>query len=191
MKLLKSLFIVLIASFLLPQAMTAQDHPKGNMGNHEMEKMEQYDASQDFQKQLKEVFASYIDLKDAMVASDAGQATDQAREMAGQLKKVDGSGLDGDAGKMWMKWSGALQKGLGQIQSEKDLRAQRTAFADVSDAMYHSIKSFGVKDLDAYYQFCPMAKNGEGAHWMSEEEAIKNPYYGSKMMKCGKTVEEL
>lgn len=191
MKSLKNLFIILIASFLLPQVMMAQHPQKGNMGNHKAGKMEQYDASQDFQNQLKEVFVAYIDLKDALVASDADQATEKAKKMAGQLKIVDGSSLDKDAGKAWTNWSATINGELAKIQSKEDIKAQRMAFADISDTMYHSVKSFGVKNLDAYYQFCPMAKNGEGAYWMSEDEAIKNPYYGSMMMKCGKTVEEL
>ena len=30
--------------------------------------------------------------------------------------------------------------------------------------------------------------NGKGANWLSKENAVKNPYYGSKMLTCGKTV---
>ena len=42
-----------------------------------------------------------------------------------------------------------------------------------------------------YYQFCPMANDGKGANWLSKESAIKNPYYGSQMLTCGKTVETI
>lgn len=44
-------------------------------------------------------------------------------------------------------------------------------------------------DEPVYYQFCPMANNGKGANWLSKDIAIKNQYYGSMMMTCGKTVE--
>jgi len=30
-----------------------------------------------------------------------------------------------------------------------------------------------------------MAFGNEGADWLSKEEAIQNPYFGDKMMKCG------
>ena len=36
-----------------------------------------------------------------------------------------------------------------------------------------------------YYQYCPMAFNNKGAYWLSNEEAIRNPYFGDKMLKCG------
>jgi hypothetical protein len=42
-----------------------------------------------------------------------------------------------------------------------------------------------------YYQFCPMENDGKGAKWISKDETIKNPYYGSQMLSCGKTVETI
>jgi hypothetical protein len=29
------------------------------------------------------------------------------------------------------------------------------------------------------------------ANWLSKEKEVKNPYYGSKMMNCGKTIETI
>jgi len=188
---LKNLFFALIVSLVLPQILTAQHHQEGGMAKHKTQAVVHYDASEIFQNQLKGVFEAYIDLKDALVASDAEQAAAKAKMVATQLQKVDDAGLDDDAKKAWEKWSATINEELAKILSNEDIKAQRMAFSDISDAMYHSVKSFGLKDLDAYHQFCPMANNGEGAHWMSEDKAIKNPYYGSKMMKCGKTVEEL
>ena len=42
-----------------------------------------------------------------------------------------------------------------------------------------------------YYQHCPMYNDGKGANWLSKDSKIKNPYYGSKMLTCGKTVETI
>ena len=178
-------------SFLLPAFLTAQHHDMDKMKNHKSQKMKHYDAAENFKNQLKGVFEAYIDLKDALVTTNASQAAAKAKTVAAQLKTVDGTDLDGDAEQAWKKWSGSMNSKLTTIQSAKDIKAQRMAFSDVSDALYHAVRSFGVRGLDAYYQYCPMAQNGKGAHWMSEDKAIRNPYYGSKMMKCGKTVEEL
>ncbi len=40
--------------------------------------------------------------------------------------------------------------------------------------------------------FCPMVDNNKGAYWLSLSETIYNPYFGSKMLKCGsvKTIIE-
>ena len=50
--------------------------------------------------------------------------------------------------------------------------------------MSKSVKLFGVNEK-VYEQFCPMADNDNGAYWLSLSEVIENPYFGSKMMKCG------
>jgi Cu(I)/Ag(I) efflux system membrane fusion protein len=34
-----------------------------------------------------------------------------------------------------------------------------------------------------------MAKNQEGARWISREKEIRNPYFGEKMLKCGSVVD--
>ena len=45
--------------------------------------------------------------------------------------------------------------------------------------------------MPVYVQFCPMANGGEGANWVSKEKAVKNPFYGSQMLTCGKVVETI
>ena len=45
-----------------------------------------------------------------------------------------------------------------------------------------------VKSGKIYKDFCPMAF-GNGAHWLSSIEDIRNPYYGANMINCGKVAE--
>jgi hypothetical protein len=47
------------------------------------------------------------------------------------------------------------------------------------------------QETPTYYQFCPMAKDGKGANWLSKENAVKNPYYGTMMLSCGKVIETI
>ena len=49
-----------------------------------------------------------------------------------------------------------------------------------------TVKVFGMSKGTLYVQHCPMVNNNEGADWISDEEKIRNPYFGDKMMKCGK-----
>ena len=46
-------------------------------------------------------------------------------------------------------------------------------------------------EVPVYFQHCPMYNDGKGANWLSKENAVKNPYYGSMMLTCGKTVETI
>jgi hypothetical protein len=36
-------------------------------------------------------------------------------------------------------------------------------------------------EMPVYVQFCPMANDGEGANWLSKENAVKNPFM---VLKC-------
>ena len=56
--------------------------------------------------------------------------------------------------------------------------------------MYELIKVSKHTEI-IYYQQCPMYNDGKGANWLSKESVIKNPYFGSMMISCGKTVETL
>jgi hypothetical protein len=68
-----------------------------------------------------------------------------------------------------------------------DLEKQRVAFADVSTTIWAAAKSQKWNNPELFYQYCPMKK----AYWLSTESAIKNPYYGSKMLACGSVKETL
>ncbi|MFO7898316.1 MAG: hypothetical protein R6V58_04560, partial [Planctomycetota bacterium] len=49
-----------------------------------------------------------------------------------------------------------------------------------------------VEGVDPVYKLhCPMAFNNRGADWLQPKKAVRNPYYGSKMLTCGEVVEVL
>ena len=41
------------------------------------------------------------------------------------------------------------------------------------------------QNLELYLIFCPMVLEGKGNYWLQDSDAIKNPYFGPKMLKCG------
>lgn len=149
----------------------------------------QVDAS--FQNQLASVFTSYVELKDAFVASDAGKVKEEAKQTDEALAKVDMKLVSGAAHNDWMNYLTPIQNSLKEIQASTDIEAQRKAFSSLSDNLYKSVKAFGLGGKEAFYEFCPMAFNNEGAYWLSDQEQIKNPYFGDKMLTCGSVKEKL
>lgn len=142
-------------------------------------------VSVDFQKQLSETFTAYISLKDAFVATDAAAVNAAAAKTESQLENVDMKLLEGAAHNDWMTYQSELSGALKGIQSTDDMEKKRAAFRSASDALYKSIKAFGLGGATAFYEYCPMAFNNEGAYWLSDNSAIRNPYFGDKMLKCG------
>lgn len=144
-----------------------------------------------FTQQLKELLTPYLKIEDALVASDAKSASAQTSAFSTALKNVDMGLVKGDAHVKWMEQLKSLETATKLILSAGDIEIQRAAFSKLTDALYSSIKIFGVEGLDAYYQFCPMAFDNKGAFWISDEKEISNPYFGEKMLRCGETKETL
>ena len=149
----------------------------------------QVDAS--FQQQLADVFTSYVALKDAFVSSDASKVKQEASATNETLTKVDMKLLSGAAHNDWMNYLSPLHASLKDIQASADIETQRKAFSALSDNLYKSIKAFGLGGKEAFYEFCPMAFNNEGAYWLSDQQQIRNPYFGDKMLTCGSVKETL
>ena len=145
----------------------------------------------DFTMQLNTVYDQYIILKNAFVQSDEKTVKQAAQKVQQALSKVEMKLLSGDSHIQWMDISGNLDKQIKQIVSSGVLEEQRVVFSGFSDQFYIAIKTFGLMGKTIYYQFCPMANNGKGAYWLSENKVIRNPYFGEKMIDCGETKETL
>jgi hypothetical protein len=164
-------------------------HASGSTAGEAGEPQFQVDAA--FQQQLAKVFTSYVELKDALVSSDAGKGKEKAASTHEALVKADMKLLSGAAHNDWMNYLPAMQASLKEIQKTTDIEAQREAFSRLSDNLYKSIKAFGLGGKEAFYEFCPMAFNNEGAYWLSDRQEIRNPYFGDKMLTCGQVKEKL
>jgi copper chaperone CopZ len=140
--------------------------------------------------QLKAVYDGYFSLKDALVKTDGGAASANAAAMLAAIDAVDMSKLGAEEHTAWMAAEKKLKSDAQHIKENKDPEHQREHFITLSKTIYDLIKA-AKPDETVYYQFCPMANDGKGANWLSKESAIKNPYYGSKMLSCGKTVETI
>ena len=71
---------------------------------------------------------------------------------------------------------------------KSEMEHQREHFKTLSKDMMDMVAITGT-ETTLYQQFCPMYD--EGSAWLSMEKEIKNPYYGSKMMACGKVKKEI
>ena len=128
--------------------------------------------------QSSELLASYYNIKDALVNSDADKAAVSAEKFVKNINSIkaiptsDKETLLNDAGK---------------IAATKDLKKQREYFSAFSDNMFALAKSVKLNSEPVYLQYCPMKK----ASWLSSAKDIKNPYYGSAMLTCGKVTETI
>ena len=140
--------------------------------------------------QLKVVFDNYFVVKDAMISSDGNTTSIASKELLTAINNVKMDKLDMDVHMVWMKVVNQIKKDTELISKSKDINKQRNHFTTLSKDIYSLLK-VAKYEVPVYLQHCPMYNDGKGANWLSKENAVKNPYYGSMMLTCGKTVETI
>lgn len=130
-------------------------------------------------KQVSEAVNAYLGLKDALVETNGEKAKEAANEL---LSILGNSSIDGKS---------EMEAEVKKIAGTTDTDAQRGSFDVVSNQMIQLVKSSVLTEGKLYKQYCPMAKNNEGAFWLSVSNEIRNPYFGDKMLKCGSVEEEI
>ncbi|MDQ0641161.1 hypothetical protein QF042_004726 [Pedobacter sp. W3I1] len=123
---------------------------------------------------------AYYEVKDALISSNASVVGTKATVLINAIKASEKT----NASKVWRD---KILVDAGHIADSKDIEQQRDHFASLSTNFYALVKAVKLSDKPIYYAYCPMKKS----YWLSEGEAIKNPYYGNKMLTCGKVAEVL
>lgn len=168
------------------------DHSKTTMyhNSNAGHNMQEEAADKQEANQLQTVFDNYFLVKDALVNTDGTAAAAKAAILLSAINAVTMETLQADEHTVWMKVLENLKADAQQIAETKDATKQREKFITLSKNMYDLAKA--VKQVTPlYYQNCPMFNDGKGANWLSKESTVKNPYYGSMMLTCGKTIEEI
>lgn len=154
---------------------------------------EQMDSSKDMamnnsQDAMAEaILKDYFNLKDALVGDDNDKSKMLGNTLAKSLGNLDKS-----------KYSESQQKELTDIIEDATEHAEHISESDIKHQREHfKILSKDITDMVAitgtatklYEQFCPMYDGGTA--WLSTKEEVRNPYYGSQMLKCGKVQREI
>jgi len=67
----------------------------------------------------------------------------------------------------------------------KDLKSARNGFGELSSGLIAYLQATQAKRNPPYQFYCPMVKK----NWLQADREIRNPYYGSSMLKCGELVQ--
>lgn len=160
--------------------------------NSSVEEIPSYSEStdKDFKSQLTELLSSYYELKNALVDDNSKEAKSVANNLLLSLNKVDMRLLRGDAHIYWMEQLQKIKLSGQKVSETSDLKKQRSQFIELSQAMIRSVKAYGILET-SFEQYCPMAGQGKGAYWLSDDKKIRNPYFGSGMLTCGEIMNQL
>lgn len=135
------------------------------------------------------IIDAYLAVKDALVADDAAAAGTKSADLVSALKNYDIAGAQvndpEELERLQVEATGFAEK-----LSGADIASQRESFQALSVTMKELLKIAGT-DRTLYHQYCPMYKGNTGGMWLSANEDIKNPLFGSSMLTCGRVEETL
>ncbi|MGK7392413.1 MAG: DUF3347 domain-containing protein [Candidatus Cyclobacteriaceae bacterium M2_1C_046] len=126
-----------------------------------------------------QILNSYLKIKDALVNTNGAEAKRIAASALKQIKNQDGEAME------------MIRQDLAHMSVTTSVDHQREHFKTLSAHVYALVKATDANDQQLYKQYCPMAFDNTGAYWLSSAEEIRNPYFGDKMLKCGRVQETI
>jgi hypothetical protein len=205
----KIFFSALAIGAILFTACNSSNTKKENDG-HDMDKMPMdstKDAGKTDDKEVKTITVSYtsidpklaasistiaddyLQIKNALANDNSADAVTGAKAITASIRKMDKSLFTAEQKSAFDKSEGKLKENAAGIaMNTSKIKEQRLQFATMSEGMYELVKNFG-GGRTLYHDHCPMARDNQGAMWLSEVKEVKNPYLGAEMPTCGTVME--
>ncbi len=136
--------------------------------------------------QINDLVTAYYGIKDALVATDGKKASVEAKVFLAKLDAIDQTKMTDEQKTFFKPLNEKMSVDAKLINESQDADKQRKKFDGLSNNVLSFVKAFGNSE-DIFVQYCPMVKKS----WLSNNKAVKNPYYGNKMLTCGKVAETI
>lgn len=202
MKTVKFATAIMVMSFISVSAMSCNDtkketsdnisHSEMNHDNNNGDLVDMNSDSNTMEMNLQDsgaqkIVTDYMALKDALVATSKDEAAKAGKQLEASLRNFDVSGYTAEQQKELKDIIDDAKEHAEHI-SRSEMDHQREHFKTLSKDIIDLVAITGT-ETTLYQQFCPMYDKGSA--WLSKEKEIKNPYYGSKMLSCGKVQKEI
>ncbi len=174
-------------------SMTGHNHGGGQSDvDQTNSSLQSYEVPIEFKQQIGNLVEAYVAIKDDLSHDNHDGAHNKLGALRGALESIDMSLTSGNAHVAWMERLGELKAGVDSLGVASDLESSRSSFERVSNALVDTVRQFGSHGEEPVLLYnCPMAFDGRGGDWLQTKEGTENPYYGSKMFKCGSLKETL
>jgi hypothetical protein len=195
MKKVRLTTVIMIMAFVSFSAMSCKDTKKEE-ANHTMHSVMNHDkmnASHDMMdsntqnSDAQRVLTDYMALKDALVETNKGEAAKAGNKLNNTLSEFDVSSYTAEQQKELKDIISDAKEHTEHI-GKSEMDHQREHFKTLTEDIMDMVAITGTENT-LYQQFCPMYDGGSA--WLSMNKDIKNPYYGSKMLTCGKVQKEI
>jgi Cu(I)/Ag(I) efflux system membrane fusion protein len=139
-------------------------------------------GTQQFDQSMGPVVEAYLKIQEALADDKTDGVKLSAEKVAALSDNLDPGTVSGEHAAHYKDLPVKIKTAALKLAKGKKIGSMRKAFKDLSRpiAMWATMS----KPERIYVLYCPMAK----ASWLQTDENIRNPYYGHKMLRCGKIV---
>jgi Cu(I)/Ag(I) efflux system membrane fusion protein len=133
----------------------------------------------------------YLEMTAALAAEEDARFKAAFSRLDAVFNEMGQASSESDMG-AWDAIREPLHKAITSLRSVEDMALVREGFKPLSEAMTAGvIAADRYLDKPVYEIKCPMAFGNTGATWLQREQKVANPYFGSRMLRCGKVISTL
>ncbi len=183
----RAMALMVLTSFSCKEA--KKNEPAMPMSNemHQEDLNGEGEIVNDDEQNSSSILTEYLSIKDALVKDKSDEAADAGSKLVSALEGFNISSYP-NSEQSELKDIIMDAKEHAEHISESPIEHQREHFKILSKDVSDMVAITGTKQK-LYEQFCPMYDKGSA--WLSASNEVKNPYYGSKMLTCGKVQREI
>jgi len=145
-----------------------------------------------FKASLNKMFEGYLKIESALMqgnASDAGKAADELNKY---VSTINSAGLTKDQLKIFNKQNGKILTNTEHIRDNaKNYEHQCEHFDFLTDEFYSLLKNFRFNTAPVYYNFTKDGNEANSAHWLTDKDEMKDPYFKGATRTGDKRIEVL
>jgi Cu(I)/Ag(I) efflux system membrane fusion protein len=145
--------------------------------------------SEAFNAGIDSLLQFYSTVKDALAAADSLAAKEVAASLAAYTNRLQMDELKKDTAGIFESaamFVTDIRTNTESLTQSATLNDMRQDFKAISDNLYPLLRTVHYEGKKLFWQYCPMAfGEGRGANWISNTEAIVNPYLGKNHADCG------
>ena len=132
---------------------------------------------------LEKLVGLYVPMQEALAGDSIATVKEQAAKVASEAEAI----LMTKGEKPSLEAIEGLEAvaAAAKATNAAEIKALREQFKALSFAVAKLVEKQAVAGHGIY--FCPMAD----AYWIQKSGAVKNPYYGAKMLGCGEVVKKV
>lgn len=162
------------------------EHDKDAHHHGEMSERNVSSNSGSLKGDLSMVMDNYFSMTDYLAKDDAKSAAKSSSKLVEALQSFKGNNLSNEEEqKINIIIESAVENAEHIFKNADKIDHQREHLVYLSKDIKDLVAIIGTSQK-LYEDFCPMANDKQGAIWISNKEAINNPYMGTKMPTCGK-----